>query len=86
MLNSVQVSRRERPGGEHLWRALQPRRDQLRCYAERGGFADTIFRLQPVAPQHVPVPDGQADHGNALAGMHLQSLLLRDMWHFEKLS
>ena len=37
-------------------------------HAERGGLAHAVLGLQPVAAQHVPVPDGQADHGHARAG------------------
>eukprot|EP00951_Prasinocladus_malaysianus_P004498 scaffold31522_cov32-Prasinocladus_malaysianus.AAC.1 len=55
--------RRRQPGPP-----LQPRGAVDGVNAQRGGQPDALQRLQPVAAQHVPVPDGQADHGDARAG------------------
>ena len=62
-----QVPGRERAGGGRG--DVQPQGDWLQCNAERGCLADALLGLQPVPAQHVPVPDGQADHGHALAGV-----------------
>ena len=51
-------------------RRHRPSRDALRDLADRPLLArcvdHALLRLQSVATQHVPVPDGQADHGNAV--------------------
>lgn len=48
--------------------ALHARGARHQQHALGGGKLHALLGLQPVAAQHVPVPDGQADHGHARHG------------------